>query len=150
MEVVERARETPRSGDQPPEVQRWAESFRSASDNDEELQAHGKFYTCSFLLDLGDRNVVVRMNRGKIDGLVIDPGPLDERYQFAIRASADTWRKFATPIPPPMFHGIWAATFQRDMTLEGDILVLMQNLRAVTRQLELLRETGVPLIEQAS
>ena len=44
-----------------------------------------------------------------------------------------------------MYHGIWAASFQRDMKLEGDILVLMQNLRCFTRQIELLRVTSVPV-----
>jgi hypothetical protein len=44
-----------------------------------------------------------------------------------------------------MYHGIWAASFQGDMSLEGDQLVLMQNLRCVTRQIELLRKTGVPV-----
>jgi hypothetical protein len=44
-----------------------------------------------------------------------------------------------------MYHGNWAATFQRDMKLQGDVLVLMQNLRCMTRQIELLRTTGVPL-----
>jgi hypothetical protein len=31
------------------------------------------------------------------------------------------------------------------MKLEGDLLVLMQNLRTLTRQIELLRQTGVPV-----
>jgi hypothetical protein len=44
-----------------------------------------------------------------------------------------------------MYHGIWSASFQRDMKLEGDLLVLMQNLRTLTRQIELLRQTGVPV-----
>ena len=123
----------------------WTEDFARASNGDPELQAHGKYYACSFLLDMGEHRFVVRVNRGAIEEIVADPGPLDERYQFAIRASADTWRKFAQPVPEPMYHGIWAASFQKDMRLEGDILTLMQNLRCVTRQLELLRETGVPV-----
>lgn len=134
-----RARELPR------EVLEWAEKFRSTSDSDAELQAHGKFYTCTFLLDLDEHTVLVDMLDGKVRNLVIDPGPLDQGYQFAIRASADTWRNFATPTPKPMYHGIWAATFRKDMKLEGDLLVLMQNLREITRHLELLRTTGVPL-----
>jgi len=129
----------------PKALRDWSEKFRAVSDEDVELQAHGKFYSCSFLLDMGERRILVRMNRGKVDGLFMDPEPLEERYQFALRASPDTWKNFATPIPPPMFHGIWAATFRKDMKLEGDILVLMQNLRELTRHLELLRQTGVPL-----
>lgn len=123
----------------------WVDKFRSQSDSDTELQAHGKFYSCSFLLDAQEHRYLVRMHHGKVEELLVDPGPLDERYQFAIRASADTWRKFSQPIPPPMYHGMWAASFQKDMRLEGDLLVLMQNLRCVTRQLELLRVTGSPV-----
>lgn len=123
----------------------WVDKFRSQSDSDAELQAQGKFYSCSFLLDAEEHRFLVRMHDGKVEGILVDPGPLDERYQFAIRASADTWRKFSQPTPPPMYHGIWAASFQKDMRLEGDLLVLMQNLRCVTRQLELLRVTGSPV-----
>jgi len=123
----------------------WVDKFRNQSDSDAELQAHGKFYSCSFLLDMQEHRYLVRMHRGKVEEILVDPGDLDERYQFAIRASADTWRKFSQPTPPPMYHGIWSASFRSGMRLEGDLLILMQNLRCVTRQLELLRVTGAPV-----
>lgn len=126
-------------------VDRWVDEFRRANDEDEELQAHGKYYSCDFLLDMEEHQFLVRMNEGKVEEILVDPGPLDRRYQFIIRASAETWRNFGKEIPPPMYHGIWSATFQRDMRLEGDMLVLMQNLRTLTRQIELLRKTGVPV-----
>lgn len=49
-----------------------------------------------------------------------------------------------------MAHGIWAATFREDMQMQGDLLVLMQNLRCFTRQMELLRVSGVPVQEDVS
>ncbi|SNT63350.1 hypothetical protein SAMN05216276_11004 [Streptosporangium subroseum] len=123
---------------------RWATEFQHVSDDDAELSAHGRYFSCDYLLDMGERSYIVRVHRGKIEEIVVDPGPL-EAYQFALRASADTWRKFSQDPPPPMFHGIWAASFREDMSLEGDLLVLMQNLRCLTRQLELLRVTGAPV-----
>lgn len=123
----------------------WAKSFAKANDQDEEIQAHGKYFTCSYLLDMVDHTFVVQMSRGVVVDLAVDPGPLDVPYEFAIRASAETWRGFGVPVPAPMYHGIWAASFQRDMKLEGDVLVLMQNLRCVTRQIEILRTVGVPV-----
>jgi len=123
----------------------WTERFRKASDTDSEIQANGKYFTCSYLLDMGEHRYVVNVSEGKVTRVASDPGDLDERYQFAIRASADTWRKFAQPVPEPMYHGIWAASFKKDMKLEGDLLPMMQNLRCLTRQLELLRTTGVPV-----
>lgn len=123
----------------------WVDTFRRASDEDAELQAHGKYYSCAFLLGMEEHSYLVKMNGGKVEDVLVDPGPLDNRYQFAIRASAETWREFGQEIPPPMCHGLFAASFREDMSLEGDLLVLMQNLRCVVRQIELLRITGVPV-----
>jgi hypothetical protein len=123
----------------------WVDEFRRLSDEDPELRAHGTYYTCSFLLDMVEHSYLIRVDGGRIEDILVDPGPLDARYQFAIRASADTWREFAREVPEPMYHGIFAASFRRDMELEGDLLVLMQNLRCVVRQLELLRKTGAPV-----
>jgi hypothetical protein len=128
-----------------PTAVQWAEAFAQASNQDPEVQAHGKYFTCSYLLDMADHSFVVQVSRGQVVDVSIDPGPLDVPYEFAIRASADTWRHFGVPTPEPMYHGIWAASFQRDMKLEGDILVLMQNLRCITRQIELLRVVGAPV-----
>ena len=87
----------------------WVESFRRASDEDAILQAHGKYYTCAFLLDMEEHVYFVQMHAGKVEEILEDPGPLEERYQFLIRASADTWRKFGEEIPPPMYHEIGRA-----------------------------------------
>ena len=126
-------------------AQKWVEEFRRTSDEDEELQAHGKYYSCNYLLDMEEHQFLISMHAGKVEEILIDPGPLDARFQFIIRASAETWRNFAKEIPPPMYHGIWAASFRGDMSIEGDQLVMMQNLRTLTRQIELLRKTGVPV-----
>ena len=123
----------------------WARAFTEANDRDPEIQAHGKYFTCAYLLDMAEHTFVVRVVSGEVAQVAVDPGPLDVPYQFAIRASAETWRNFGVETPAPMYHGIWAATFQRDMKLEGDVLVLMQNLRCLTRQIELLRGIGVPV-----
>lgn len=117
------------------------EEFRRLTDTDREIQANGKYYSCNFLLDMAEHKLLVRMHRGKVEDIIVDPDPLVD-YDFAIRAGAETWAGFCEKIPPPMCHGIWSASFQRDMRLEGDLLVLMQNLRCLTRQIELLRVTG--------
>jgi hypothetical protein len=128
-----------------PSAQAWADAFAEASNTDPEIQAHGKYFTCSYLLDATDRSYAVEVHSGRVTNVTVDPGPLDVAYDFAIRAGAETWRGFGEPVPAPMFHGIWAATFRRDMRLEGKVLVLMQNLRCITRQIELLRVVGAPV-----
>jgi hypothetical protein len=112
----------------PPEArpaQEWADAFAAASNDDPEIQAHGKYFTCTYLLDATERGYAIKVESGRVTEVTPDPGPLD--------------------VPAPMHHGIWAASFQRDMRLEGDVLVLMQNLRCITRQIELLRVVGSPV-----
>jgi hypothetical protein len=96
------------------------------------------------MLDMEERKVIVDMHKGKVEKINLEPQPLDA-YDFALRAPADTWRGMGQKVPEPMYHGIWAASFRRNLSMEGDLLVLMQNLRAFTRQIEILRETGVPV-----
>ena len=103
-----------------------------------------RYFTCSYMWDMGTQKVIVEMVDGKVYRINIDPQPLDA-YDFVLRASAATWREFARPIPAPMYHGIWAASFRRDLKIEGNILVMMQNLRNFTLQFELLRKVGVPV-----
>ena len=54
-------------------------------------------------------------------------------------------KEFSQLMPKPMYHGIWAASFRKDLKIEGNHLVLMKNLRNFTVQFELLRKSGVPV-----
>lgn len=125
-------------------MREWAQLFADASDRDPTIGAMARYFTCSYLLDMGAARAIVEMLDGKVYRINIDPAPMDA-YDFALRASPQTWREFARPVPAPMYHGIWAASFRRDLKIEGNILVLMQNLRNFTVQFELLRKVGVPV-----
>jgi hypothetical protein len=125
-------------------VKDWAVRFSEASDRDQTIGAMARYFTCTYLWDMGLAKVIVRMVDGKVYEINIDPGPMDS-YDFALRASPETWREFARPVPEPMYHGIWSASFRRDLKIEGNHLVLMQNLRNFTVQFELLRKVGVPV-----
>lgn len=128
----------------PMSVRDWAVKFSDASDNDATIAAMAKYFTCKYLWDMDDAKVIVEMKDGKVYAINIDPGPMDN-YDFALRASAQTWREFARPIPKPMYHGIYSASFRKDLKIEGNHLVLMQNLRNFIVQFELLRKVGVPV-----
>jgi hypothetical protein len=127
-----------------PTPEAWAETFARATHDDALIAAHGRHYSCTYMLDMEDQRVIVDMHKGHVERINLDPQPLDD-YQFALRAPAVTWRGMGERVPKPMFHGIWAASFRENLSMEGELLVLMQNLNCFTRQIELLRETGVPV-----
>ena len=125
-------------------VRDWAVKFSEASDSDATIAAMARYFTCTYMLDMEDARIIIEMLDGKVYRANINPGNMDP-YDFALRASADTWREFARPVPKPMYHGIWSASFRKDLKIEGNTLVLMQNLRNFTVQFELLRKVGVPV-----
>ena len=126
------------------EIENWAKKYEELTNSDDTIGAMAKYYTCSFMFDMEKAKVIIEMHDGKVKNINTNPAPLDP-YDFALRASANTWREFGQPMPKPMYHGIWSASFQRDLKIEGNHLVLMQNLRNFTVQFELLRKSGVPV-----
>ena len=122
----------------------WAKKYEEATNSDDTIKAMAKYYTCSFMFDMEKAKVIIEMHDGKVKNINTNPGPLDP-YDFALRASANTWKEFSQPMPKPMYHGIWSASFRKDLKIEGNHLVLMKNLRNFTVQFELLRKTGVPV-----
>ncbi len=123
----------------------WATRFGEASDRDPTIGAMARYFTCTYLWDMGTAKVIVEMRRRQ--GLPYQHRPRSRSTPTTspCGASPATWREFARPVPEPMYHGIWAASFRRDLKIEGNILVLMQNLRNFTVQFELLRKVGVPV-----
>ena len=126
------------------ELEKWAKKYEDLTNSDDTIAAMAKYYTCTFMFDMEKAKVIIEMHDGKVKKINTNPSPLDP-YDFALRASANTWKEFGQPIPKPMYHGIWSASFLRDLKIEGNHLVLMKNLRNFTVQFELLRKTGVPV-----
>ena len=126
------------------DLDNWAKKYEDLTNSDETIGAMAKYYSCSFMFDMEKAKVIIEMHDGKVKNINTNPGPLDA-YDFALRASANTWKEFSQPMPKPMYHGIWSASFRKDLKIEGNHLVLMKNLRNFTVQFELLRKTGVPV-----
>ena len=126
------------------ELDNWAKKYEDLTNSDETIGAMAKYYSCSFMFDMEKAKVIIEMHDGKVKNINTNPGPLDA-YDFALRASANTWKEFSQTMPKPMYHGIWSASFRKDLKIEGNHLILMKNLRNFTVQFELLRKTGVPV-----
>ena len=126
------------------EIENWAKKYEDLTNGDDTIKAMAKYYTCSFMFDMEKAKVIIEMHDCKVKNINTSPSPLDP-YDFALRASAQTWRELGQPMPKPMYHGIWSASFLKDLKIEGNHLILMKNLRNFTVQFELLRKTGVPV-----
>lgn len=97
---------------------------------DERLVHRGRFLTTTFLLESGDDAWVIRVVEGRIDR--VERGPfLMRAWSFAIRAPAESWRRFWEPVPAPGYHDLFAMSRNGHARVEGDLVPLMTHLRYV-------------------
>ncbi|WP_458352388.1 hypothetical protein [Peribacillus frigoritolerans] len=123
----------------------WMENFQEAVNTDQELNVIGKYCVTDLLLQIGAKEYIVQIKQGKLTNF-FEKEALDG-WSFAIRGSLEAWEKFTQPIPPPMFHELFAAVFQGNLQLEGNLKELYANLRYMIRFLDVTREVKNKLVK---
>ena len=119
----------------------WIKKWQDAVNNNGPMSWIGKHFTADLLFGFGDKEYVVSFQQGKLAAATDSLGP-ETRYQLAIRGPAESWKKFCQPTPPPMYNDLWAMAhpLHGRVKLEGDQMVLWQNMRALMWALDRMRE----------
>jgi pimeloyl-ACP methyl ester carboxylesterase len=108
---------------------------------DERLVHRGRFLTTTFLLESGADAWLIRVVEGRLER--VERGPfLMRAWSFAIRAPAESWRRFWEPVPAPGYHDLFAMSRNGHARIEGDLVPLMTHLRYVQDVLTAPRATA--------
>jgi len=117
----------------------WMARYASVVNEDPELRLVGRFFTCDLLLDFESARYLLSVDGGTVREVVENPG-YDRPWAFALRAPRRVWERYLEPVPPPLYHHIFAMLMRVDeFRLEGDTLVAAQNIRALARMCDLMR-----------
>jgi len=105
---------------------------------DAALVRRGRYLSTIFLVEVGDTAWLVTVHEGRVAR--VERGPfLMREWVFAVRASAEAWRRYWEPVPAPGYHDLFALTKGGHARVEGDLRPLMANLRYVKDVLTLPR-----------
>lgn len=107
------------------------------------LVHRGRFLNVDFLADFEETSYRVSIEQGRVIACEKDPLPM-RSWAFAVRGSADAWRRFWQPMPEPGFHDIFAMVKRGAFRIEGDLLKLMQNLLYMKEVLAAPRRLAAP------
>ena len=115
--------------------EKWADSLKQKINNDPEFVVVGRWMHVSFLWELGETRMLFVVKEGKIEDIKLDQEiTFNDSWEFSFHGSKESWEKFLAPCPPPMYNDIWAMVVQvEDVELNGNRLVAMQNIRALSR-----------------
>jgi hypothetical protein len=105
---------------------------------DAALVRRGRYLSATFLVEVGDTAWLVTVHEGRVTR--VERGPFLMRdWAFAVRASAEAWRRYWEPVPAPGFHDLLAMTKFGHARIEGDLRPFMAHLRYVKDVLTLPR-----------
>jgi hypothetical protein len=97
--------------------------------NDDSALVHrGRFVTLTFTLGIGETDYLIDIAAGKITHIRQRHLPTDSGV-FAIRASSDSWHRHWQPVPPRDYHDIFAMLAKDNISIDGHLTPLMQNLQ---------------------
>jgi len=119
----------------------WINAWQDEVNNDPALSVFGKYFTADFLLGFGDAEYLVSVREGRIERIT-DNLSADTPWSFGLRGPRETWEKFVQQVPPPMYNDIWAMAhpLHGSLSVDGDVKVLWQNIRALMWMLASMRQ----------
>jgi hypothetical protein len=120
----------------------WLEQVTKRVNDDVEMALIGRHFNVSISFTFGDERHDLVIDEGKVVDLRHGE-KIDHRVDFGFRASNETWDKFFQNPPPPLYNSIFAMIMRiSDFHVDGDSLVFAQNVRAVSRLLDIMQTEG--------
>jgi hypothetical protein len=109
-----------------------------------EARAHllrlGRLFSETVLIQLGEDEYYLTFEKGHL--VDVTPGPSRKTpWRFALRTDAEALEAFWQPIPEAGFHDVFGLVKIGRARVDGDILVLVKNLRFFKEFLALGRDT---------
>ena len=104
------------------------ETWISRVNSNQQLVKRGNWVTLTFTFGIEDKDLLINIVNGKINSikkrtLLTDSGI------FRIHGSNKCWEKHWLKVPPRDFHDIFAMLAKKIITIDGDLLPLIQNLQ---------------------
>jgi len=114
------------------------EKIKTVLNGDPEFKIAARYLSADVLLKAGAASCVFKIREGLVNEIRLNP--VMEPYSFSVVATAEAWEKLLLPVPPPYYNEVFAGMQQGTFMIEGDLETAFAYLRAINRQLDLLRK----------
>jgi len=121
----------------------WIARWREVINADREIARLGKFFDGRMCVQFDSEKYILVISRGTVIDVVEQP-LWDQPFDFKIEASRDVWWQSVQPVPRPFYQDIFGMMWNHGMTLEGEVVAAMQNIRVVKLMLAAMKRVQVP------
>lgn len=103
----------------------------------------GALFSETVLIDVEGAEFYLSFEKGRLTSIVEGPS-LKTPWRFGLRVKDDALRKFWEKVPRPGYHDIFGLVKYGHARIDGDILILVKNLRFFKEFIALGRAGEVP------
>lgn len=120
----------------------WFEAWSAAVADDCELEVFAGWSTLDFGLQAGEKLFLIRLQEGRIEEVVQEPGA-DGSRSFTLAGSPEDWKSFLQKDPPPFYHDLLAMNIRvPTFSIEGDWHTFLQHIRTIKRIFRIAQSLG--------
>ena len=114
------------------------DGFREGLNNDPEFAHTARYWDSRIRIGMGDEAYLLSIRNGALHQVA--PYRIEDSCDLDISAPTSDWEKFLLPMPPPMYHSLYAVTFHHDFKITGDLLDGWAYMQALIRVFEVMRQ----------
>ncbi|WP_027417848.1 hypothetical protein [Aneurinibacillus terranovensis] len=117
----------------------WVGSWVNLINKDSEINRLGNFFTADIMFKFGkEKQYILNVYQGKVQGVIVDP-IWDKSWDFGIVASQETWQNSIEKMPKPFYQDLFGMMWNHGMTIEGNAVKAMQNIRVLKLMMALMK-----------
>ena len=113
--------------------------IRNSINNDPEFKLAAKYMSEDILLQVDEKQCILKIRDGVIEDILQAPSPMDQ-WSFFIKAPEKSWDLFLQPAPPPYFHSLFGATLREDFQFGGNVEAMFAHYWATLRLFAVMRQ----------
>jgi hypothetical protein len=117
----------------------WVTNWAKIINEDPEIARLGKYFTADVMFKFDEgKQYIFYIFRGRVQDVLVKP-IWDKAWDFGIVASLETWSHSIAKVPKPFYQDLFGMMWNHGMTIEGDKVKAMQNLRVLKLMLALMK-----------
>ena len=116
-----------------------AERFRIGANNDPEFKLLGRDMTLNLVIEIGSDRRLFKVREGEVRaiGRIV---PMADSVDLYIKGGDEFWRNLLSPVPPPRFQNLYAATHSGNCEIAGNSELYNAYFPAINRMIDVMRE----------
>lgn len=115
-------------------IRRWADVIN----DDPQIQRIGRFFEGRMCIAFDADRFILHIVGSRVIDILVNP-IWDKPYDFKLAATTETWARSAEEVPRPFYQDIFGMMWNHGMTVEGDVVKAMQNIRTLKLMLAAMK-----------